>query len=135
MNVILLAGATVGETTVGQRVYLVRLACGDGVRKAMPMREFADLLSGEGEGETFHPSRLSDIENDKSPPSIEEIRRIAAVDPGHRGRAWLAWGIADEGKSEAPPVRPPLRFEQPSDTVDLPDRRPAAKKRRKGNHG
>lgn len=80
--------------TVAQRVYLVRLACGDGIRKPMPMREFAELLTGDGE--TVHPSRVSDIENEKSPPTLAEIERIAVVDPLKRGKSWLAWGDDDQ---------------------------------------
>lgn len=91
-----------GKTTVGQRVYLVRLACGDGVRKAMPMREFAELLSGHDE--PFHASRLSDIENDKSVPTLDEVERIAMVDPLKRGRDWLGWGDQDEGEQGAKPI-------------------------------
>ena len=69
--------------TVGQRVYLVRLACGDGVRKAMPMREFAQLVG-------LHLSRISDIENGKSKPGLDEVERLADGDPLKRGKAWLA---------------------------------------------
>jgi transcriptional regulator with XRE-family HTH domain len=76
-------------TTIGQRVYLVRLACGDGIRKAMPMREFAEVVG-------FHPSRISDIENNKSKPSLDEVEALAHVDPLDRGRSWIAWGDEDE---------------------------------------
>jgi hypothetical protein len=66
----------------------------------MPMREFAELVTGTGD--TFHPSRLSDIENDKTTPSLDEVARIAAVDPHNRGRDWLGWGGDDqEGKQGA----------------------------------
>jgi len=101
----------VAETTVGQRVYLVRLALGDGVRKALPMREFSELLSSHDDA--FHASRISDIENDKSAPSLEEVRRIAAVDPLRRGKVWLAgWDDEWEGDQGAHP-NPPQPTEPP----------------------
>jgi hypothetical protein len=91
-------------TTVGQRVYLVRLACGDGVRKAMPMREFADLLSQQGDA--FYASRISDIENSISKPTIDEIDVIARVDPLKRGREWLGWGDSGGNVIADPPPKP-----------------------------
>ena len=128
-------------TTVGQRVYLVRLAQGDGVRKAMPMREFADLVS-------MHASRVSDIENDKSPPTLDEVERIAAIDPRRRGRDWLGWGategagsVTDEpANGHEPPASPPplemfKRLETGDDLRDgLGEPRAEKKKRGNGRH-
>jgi hypothetical protein len=130
--------AKLAGTTVGQRVYLVRLACGDGVRKAMPMREFAELLTGEGE--TFHASRISDIENDKTAPTLDEVDRIAAVDPLGRGRDWLGWGgQGDQGakladpKPDAPKTPPAIwRDNDPPYSVE---RLPATKRVPKGKRG
>lgn len=113
---------TVAGTTVGQRVYLVRLACGDGVRKAEPMREFAERLSDEGR--PFYASRISDIENDNSQPTLEEVDRIAAVDPLNRGRDWLGWGAGEtDGQSgyTTPRQIPKLPFHR--DQEQAPKRR------------
>lgn len=79
--------------TVGQRFYLVRLARGDGVRRAEPIRLFvAHVL--EETGTVIHPSELSDIENDKPSKAvtIEHVAAVAAVDPKRRGKLWLGWG-------------------------------------------
>ena len=76
-------------------MYLVRLAKGDGVRKAEPMRDFAAALSKvpdplTGSRDVIHSSRISDIENGHVEPTLSEVRRIAALDPRRRSPAWLA---------------------------------------------
>jgi hypothetical protein len=79
-------------STIGQRFYAVRLACGDGVRTAMPLREFAAKVTAET-GRTLHASELSEIERDKKADiSVHDVDAVAAVDPLRRGRLWLGWG-------------------------------------------
>jgi transcriptional regulator with XRE-family HTH domain len=120
------SGAPVQEaTTVGQRVYLVRLACGDGVRKAMPMREFAEMAG-------FHTSRISDIENDKSKPGLEEVEALAAVDPLKRGPSWLAgWG--EPQMREAPPAAEPVVRQDPGTALDVSGYASPKRHRRRSN--
>ena len=89
--------------SVGQRVYLVRLALGDGVRDAMPMRQFADLLHIVS-GETYSASTISDIETGKRRVTLEDVATIAATDPLHRGREWLAWGTVSGALSASLPA-------------------------------
>lgn len=86
------------STTRGQRFYLVRLACGDGVRRAESMRAFVARVERET-GLVIHPSVLSEIENDKASKTVtlEQIAAVAAVDPKHRGKLWLAWDEPEQG--------------------------------------
>lgn len=78
--------------TIGDRVYAIRLARGDGKRSPMPLRAFAELVRDVG-GKWVDPSTLSLIERDMQRASIEDIEAIAAADPEHRGRSWLAFGL------------------------------------------
>jgi hypothetical protein len=52
----------------------------------------------------IHSSVLSDIENDKESKTVtlEQVAAVAAVDPQHRGKLWLAWGEAEDAT-----LRPP----------------------------
>jgi hypothetical protein len=85
--------ATMQADTPGKRVYLIRLALGDGLRSPMPMAEFAALLT-ERTGATYDSSMISKIENEMRKVSLDDADRIASVDPRRRGREWLAWGDA-----------------------------------------
>lgn len=79
--------------TIGQRFYAIRLALGDGVRKAMPMREFVALVK-KRTGREIHASELSGIERDtRKVVDVNDVAAVAAVDPLRRGRDWLAWGL------------------------------------------
>lgn len=82
--------------TAGHRVYLVRLALGDGVRDPLPMRDFAARLARAG-GKGYSASKVSDLETGKRRLSLNDATVIASVDPRTRGRAWLAWG--DQGET------------------------------------
>lgn len=77
--------------TPGKRVYLIRLALGDGLRSPLPMEEFAALIT-ERTGVAYNSSTISKIENEGRRVTLEDVARIALVDPRHRGREWLAWG-------------------------------------------
>jgi hypothetical protein len=75
--------------SVGQRLFLIRLACGDGVRKAEPLPEFAERVQ-RGTGQAYHPSTISLLERMKQGWRLDDVRAFAAVDPLKRGAAWLS---------------------------------------------
>lgn len=79
--------------TPGKRVYLIRLALGDGLRSPLPMEEFAALIT-ERTGVAYNSSTISKIENGGRRVTLDDADRIAAVDPRRRGREWLGWGEA-----------------------------------------
>lgn len=79
--------------TPGQRLFLVRLACGDGIRTAEPMTAFAGRVK-RVTGATYHPNAISLLERGGQNWKLEDINNFAAVDPKNRGPAWLAWGDA-----------------------------------------
>lgn len=92
--------------TRGARMYLVRLALGDGVRTAMPQRQFAELLAERGGN--YDAPKVSRQETDQQPLTLEEVELIASVDPLSRGPAWLAFGEEDPPKSKGViPLEPP----------------------------
>jgi hypothetical protein len=88
--------------TRGQRFFLVRLACGDGIRRPEPMREFVQRVA-RAAGLVIHPSVLSEIENDKATKTVtlDQIAAVASVDPLRRGKLWLAWGEAEDSARRA----------------------------------
>ena len=75
----------------GLRVYAVRLAVGDGIRKPMPLREFVTLVNATGIVR-METSTVSLIERGIQKLSIAQCRAVAAVDPFQRGAAWIAFG-------------------------------------------
>lgn len=79
--------------TPGQRVYLIRLALGDGVKTPMRIKDFVALIR-ERTGAKYDPSAISRTENGDRDLALEDVPVIAAVDPHERGRDWLAWGDA-----------------------------------------
>lgn len=112
--------------TLGQRFYLVRLACGDGVRRAEPIRLFVARVERET-GFVIHASELSDIENDKPSKAVttDHVGAVAAVDPLRRGRDWLGWGGTQtpsipEGVTLQP--HSPAEGEASTDDADRPPR-------------
>lgn len=134
-----------GES-VAQRMFDARQQLETSERQRITLDELGRRIA-EQEGRADEPYAAPVVrrwlEGEAEPRSMATWRAIAKVFGVRVG--WLAngelpmrdtdEGNADAGKSD-PPARPPLRFEQVSDTVDLPDRRPAAKRqRRKGNGG
>ena len=75
--------------TAGQRLYQVRLACGDGVRKPETMEAFAERVKAET-GKVYDPSTVSLLERDMQRWKLEDVRAFAAVDPLKRGEVWLS---------------------------------------------
>lgn len=90
--------------TPGKRLYLIRLACGDGVRTAEPLKAFAARLKRETR-ETYHPNALSLLERDEQGWRVSDVEILCRVDPLERGRVWLAFGEDVEAgqASDAPP--------------------------------
>lgn len=78
-------------TTSGQRIYLVRLARGDGIRDAEPIRDFAAALS-KARGKNYDPSTVSRLERGDQRPSLDDCEAVAKLDPAQRGAAWIAFG-------------------------------------------
>lgn len=77
--------------TVAQRVYLVRLALGDGVREPMRGADFAARLSAAS-GRKYTANTVSEMETEKRRVTLDDVDVIARLDPKQRGREWLAWG-------------------------------------------
>lgn len=77
--------------TPGARLYAVRLACGDGHRKAEPLEAFVARVK-QATGTAYLPTTVSMLERDKQGWSLSDAIAFAAVDPLKRGAAWLAFG-------------------------------------------
>ena len=75
----------------GKRVYLVRLARGDGVKNPERLEDFAAALT-TASGRRYDGSMVSRMENGGRGVSIRETELIAGLDPQHRGAAWIAYG-------------------------------------------
>lgn len=97
----------------GERIFQVRVALGGGsARNAMSLEEFNELIAART-GRRIHVSELSNMERFKRVPLTVDLEAIAAVDPLHRGPAWLmGWdewpGTAvDDAPRNGPPVPSP----------------------------
>lgn len=124
--------------TIQQRLYVIRLALGGGVRP-MPFEEFAALILDRTD-HSYDVSALSRMETGKRKISLEDVVAISQLDPRMRGAAWLAFGDdltpaqqrgATELEKTLAHMKP--REEPPSKKADAPaDARP---QRRRGNGG
>jgi hypothetical protein len=74
--------------TAGQRLYLIRLACGDGVRTPLSMREFAERVLAIT-GVEYQHATISMLERDKQEWRRKDLLTFAAADPLNRGPSWL----------------------------------------------
>lgn len=88
--------STYSVDTPGKRLYLIRLALGDGTRKPLPLREFATFVETQT-GQHYDPSSVSLLERGVQPLSLADCERFAGLDPLRRGAAWLAFGIEPRG--------------------------------------
>lgn len=88
--------------TPGDRLWLIRLACGDGFRKPEPLPLFAARVKRET-GVDYHQASLSLLERMKQGWRLDDIRTLAAVDPKGRGPIWLAFGV-DEASAMPDPT-------------------------------
>lgn len=92
-----------GATTPGKRLYLIRLACGDGARTAETLEKFAERVKRET-GETYYANALSLLERDIQNWRLSDATTLAKVDPKERGRVWLA--AFDVEEQQAVKLRP-----------------------------
>lgn len=92
------------DKTPGDRLFLIRLACGDGFKSAEPMPKFAQRVL-EKTGRKYHDAALSLLERMQQTWKLDDLNAFAAVDPKGRGPAWLAWG--DQGGR--PALKPPMQ--------------------------
>lgn len=114
----------------GDRVYMVRLELGDGLRNAMTLRDFDDVIESKS-GRRIHASELSRIERGERPPIVEDAEAIAKADPRERGPAWLIWGNGNGGRAEKPdasppqpgPTHPQIVRDDPAELRDAPGRK------------
>lgn len=111
--------------TIGQRLYRIRLAWGDGVRDPESLEKFAVRVKRET-GEDYSEMTLSNLERMKQKWRLEHIEIFAVVDKLKRGRAWLAWG--DSATEEATPT--PAQYPAEED-IPVLDTRPKQKARRR----
>lgn len=77
--------------TVGQRLFKIRLACGDGVRKPESLDDFATRVF-RATKTRYSAMKLSQLERDEQKWRIEDVSTLARVDPHKRGEEWLAFG-------------------------------------------
>ncbi len=96
---------TMPETT-GDRLYMIRLACGGGARKPASLAVFAAFVE-ERTGAHYDPSTISLLERMEQTWRLADLETFASVDPRGRGPAWLAWG------EQAEPATLPERDARP----------------------
>jgi hypothetical protein len=72
--------------TEGDRLYLVRLALGDGFRKPLSQRKMGEMIG-------YDDGTISAIEKGKLKMSREVAEAVAKIDPEKRGPAWLLWNV------------------------------------------
>lgn len=118
---------------LGERVFLVRLACGDGVRRPMPLEQFAALVQRQT-GEWFDPGTLSRIENGRRELAVHEVETFARVDPLRRGPAWLAFGETPRAGNHHVPIQdvaPEVVVREPLAPAKSPAAQPKPRPRRR----
>ncbi len=75
--------------TPGDRLYRIRLACGDGTRRAEPLASFVRRVQ-HVTGEKYHATTVSMLERNQQGWRLSDVRAFAAVDPLKRGPTWLS---------------------------------------------
>jgi hypothetical protein len=89
-------GSGVAETAA-QRVYLVRLARGDGVREPEKQEEFAKALTKAAARlkikRNYDPATVSRMETGKRGLDFDDGLVVAALDPLDRGAPWVGYGV------------------------------------------
>lgn len=119
--------------TPGARLFLIRLACGDGVRKAESMQDFSDRVKKKT-GRYYDPATLSLLERMKQGWKLEDALTFASVDPLKRGAVWLS---ALHELSQAPETKEAPATERPKYVVHKGPRpsEQETETRRKGRAG
>jgi hypothetical protein len=113
--------------TIGQRLYLIRLACGDGVRKPESAADFSKRVE-KATGQRYDQATISRLETGGRNWLLEDVDAFARVDPEGRGRAWLAgYADADMGKDAAPGRMPRTLDEVPEAFIMPKVERPTAR--------
>lgn len=87
--------------TPGRRLYLIRLALGDGVKNPMRIEDFVALIKKKT-GAVYDPSAISRTENGDRKLTLEDAPIFTAVDKLKREPDWLAWGITRESVHDVP---------------------------------
>lgn len=87
------------EMTPGQRLYLIRLACGDGVREPETQEDFVARVKRRTK-QAYSAMTLSNLERMKQRWKLEDVEAFAAVDPLNRGVGWLGFGLPPEAIPE-----------------------------------
>lgn len=98
-------GDTALAQTPGNRLYLIRLACGDQVRKAESLEDFSARVY-KATKRQYDPSALSRLERMKQGWDLTDVHVLASVDPLKRGPVWLAFGDPRERELPAAQAGP-----------------------------
>lgn len=85
--------------TSGDRLFKVRLACGDGARTPESLRAFSDRVFAVTKVR-YDPMTLSLLERMKQGWKLEDARTLAMVDPLKRGAGWLSALDQDENNGQ-----------------------------------
>jgi hypothetical protein len=80
--------------TPGKRLYLIRLALGDGTKNPMRIDDFVALLKRKRRA-VYQSSAISRTENGGRKLTLVDAEHFAAVDPQKRGAGWLAFGAGE----------------------------------------
>jgi hypothetical protein len=75
---------------VASRIYLIRLAMGDG-HTPLSIRRFAEVVS-QRSGRHYGNTTICRLETGKQAAALVDVVAIASVDPKARGAAWLSFG-------------------------------------------
>lgn len=96
--------------TAGDRLFLIRLARGDGRRRAESLADFVrHVLTATGE--KYHPTTVSMLERNQQSWRLDDVRAFAAIDPLRRGEVWLS-ALRD---AAATPLRDPRKDQRISE--------------------
>jgi len=75
--------------TAGDRLFLIRAACGNGTRDPEPLKAFAARVKRTTKKD-YDPTTISLLERMKQNWRLDDVRVFAAVDPLARGQVWLS---------------------------------------------
>jgi hypothetical protein len=112
--------------TPGGRLYLIRLACGDGARKPESMASFAKRVEAST-GKRYDPSAISLLERNEQGWRLVDVATFASIDPLMRGRTWLAcFDLPEEQPAIVGTIQPDLPGGAPLEPVIPAPRKGAA---------
>lgn len=77
------------DETPGARLYQIRLACGDGVRKPESLRAFAERVFAATK-RRYDPMAISLLERMEQGWKLDDVSALSVVDPLGRGAVWLS---------------------------------------------